>query len=249
MHGDHFFGLVGFLSSLHLLGRTKPIHIYGPAPLKDVLRVTLKASQSYLGFEWHFNSLDFKQQRVIFEDNLIEVSSFPVKHRIECCGFLIREKERERGMIREKISEYGISVEAIPKIKKGDNLVLADGTIIPNSELTRDPMPPRSYAYSADTAYSERVVESVKGVDVLYHEATFASSLVQRAKDTFHSTTIQAAEVAKKAGVGKLVVGHFSARYTDLDIYDEEIGPIFSDYVLAEDGMVLKVESTNRLPQ
>ncbi len=241
LHGDHFFGLIGFLSSLHLLGRTKGVNIYAPPLLKDVIAVNLRASDTRLNFDLIYHDLDFKEKRVIFEDKVFTVESFPLKHRIDCCGFLIREKPRELGMIREKIKEYSIPVEQIPGIKKGADLVLPDGSTIPNAEVTKKPPAPRSYAYCSDTAFSESVIESVNGVDVLYHEATFTSGFAARAKETFHSTTIQAAEVAKQAKVGKLIVGHYSARYTELDVYHEELSPLLDNYVLAEDGLVVKL--------
>ncbi|MFT7612240.1 MAG: ribonuclease Z [Parvicellaceae bacterium] len=243
LHGDHFFGLVGFLSSQHLLGRTNPIHIYGPAPLKEVLTVTFKASQTYLNFEFVFHELDFKNRTLIMEDRLIEVYSFPLSHRIECCGFIVQEKPKERGMDKTKIKEYEIPLAQIDGIKNGNDFTTKLGVVIKNSELTFNPISPKSYAYCSDTAFSQSVIEQVNGVDMLYHEATFASALEARAKETFHSTTKQAAEVAKRANVGELVVGHFSARYTDLETFDEEIGAIFPAYTLAEDGMVLSVKS------
>jgi len=241
LHGDHFFGLVGFLSSQHLLGRAKPIHIYGPAPLKEVLTVTFKASQTYLNFEFIFHELDFQNRSLIMEDRLIEVHSFPLSHRIECCGFIVKEKLKERGMDKAKIKEYKIPLAQIAGIKEGNDFTTDSGQVINNKELTFDPIPSKSYAYCSDTAYSESVIEQVQGVDMLYHEATFSSELESRAKETYHSTTKQAAEVAKRANVGELVVGHFSARYTSLEVFDEEIGSIFSNYTLAEDGMLLNV--------
>ncbi|MBL4704538.1 MAG: ribonuclease Z [Flavobacteriales bacterium] len=242
LHGDHFFGLVGLLSSLHLLGRTNPIHIYGPPELKEVLSVTFKASQTYLNFEYIFHDLSFDSKHLIMEDKLIEVYSFPLIHRVDCCGFIVQEKLKERGMRKDKILEYKISLEAIPSIKKGGDLMLESGEVIPNDEVTNGPPASRSYAYCSDTAFSEDVIEAVKDVDVLYHEATFTSNLTERAKETMHSTTVQAAEVAKRANAGKLVIGHFSGRYTeDLSVYDEEIAPIFPNYQLAEDGMVINV--------
>ena len=241
LHGDHFFGLVGLLSSLHLLGRTNDIHIHAPEPLKEVLVANLRASQTQLNFNFIFHSLSFKSKELIFEDNLISVYSFPLRHRIDCCGFLFEEKTRERGMIKEAISEYSIPRANISGIKSGDDFVTADGTRIPNKQITRDPIPTRSYAYCSDTAYSENVIESIKGADLLYHEATFIELHKERAKQTFHSTAAEAATVAKKAGVKELIVGHYSARYKHLEDYQNEIEPIFKNYRLAEDGMVISI--------
>ncbi len=241
LHGDHFLGLVGLLSTFHLLGRTRPIHIYGPEKLKDIINLTLHGFHNNLNFTWNLHRLNFSKKELIFEDNLVEVHSFPLKHRIECCGFIIQEKVRERNIRKEKIEEYDLTLADIPKVKKGADHITTSGEVIPNSELTDDPLPPRSYAYCSDTMYSESTIDAVKGVNVLYHEATFTSELAARAKKTYHSTATQAAEVAAKAKVGKLVVGHFSARYKQLTKFDEEIKPVFPDYVLAEDGLKLIV--------
>lgn len=241
LHGDHFLGLVGLLSTFHLLGRTRPVCIYGPEKLRDIIDLTLHGFNNKLNFEWELRNLNFKNKELIFEDNLIEIHSFPLKHRIDCCGFLIQEKERERNIKKDKILEYNIPLADITGLKKGADFKTSNGNVISNEELTEDPMPARSYAYCSDTMFSEATIESVRNVDVLYHEATFTSDLSSRAKKTYHSTAKQAAEVAAKADVGKLVVGHYSARYKELDKFDEEISPVFANYVLAEDGLKIKL--------
>lgn len=241
LHGDHFLGLIGLLSSFHLLGRTRPLKIYAPAQLREIIDVTLKASHTYLNYNWILHELNFNEKELIFEDNLIQVESFPLKHRINCCGFLIKEKKRELNLLKEKIKEFSIPLAKIPTLKLGNDLVLEDGTIIRNDKLTKAPLPERSYAYCSDTTYSEKVIDAVRNVDVLYHEATFTEDKRERAKETFHSTAMQAATVAAKAKVGKLVVGHYSARYKELDAFDLEIAPVFSNYLLACDGMVINI--------
>jgi ribonuclease Z len=241
LHGDHFLGLVGLLSTFHLLGRTRPVCIYGPEKLREIIDLTLHGFNNKLNFDWKLRNLNFKNKELIFEDNLIEVHSFPLKHRIDCCGFLIQEKERERNIKKDKILEYNISLADIPDLKRGTDFTANNGDVISNAELTEDPLPARSYAYCSDTMYSDATIEAVRNVDVLYHEATFTSDLASRAKKTYHSTAKQAAEVAAKAEVGKLVVGHYSARYKDLDKFEEEISPVFSNYVLAEDGLKIKL--------
>ena len=241
LHGDHFLGLVGLLSTFHLLGRTRPIRIYAPEKLRDIIDLTLHGFNNKLNFEWQLRNLNFKNKELIFEDNLIEVHSFPLKHRIDCCGFLIQEKERERNIKKDKILEHNISLADIPDLKRGADFTANNGDVISNAELTEDPLPARSYAYCSDTMYSDATIVAVRNVDVLYHEATFTSDLASRAKKTYHSTAKQAAEVAAKAEVGKLVVGHYSARYKELDKFEEEISPVFSNYVLAEDGLKIKL--------
>ncbi len=239
LHGDHFLGLIGLLSSFHLLGRTRPLHIYAPSSLREIIDVTMKASHTYLNYRWILHELNFYKKEVVFEDKLIQVESFPLKHRIDCCGFLIKEKERELNVLKDKINEFSIPLDQIPAIKKGKDLIRQNGTIIKNKILTREPLPARAYAYCSDTAYSDKVIEAVREVDVLYHEATFTEEKRARAKETFHSTALQAATVASHSKVGKLIVGHYSARYKELDDFEKEISPVFSNYELAYDGMVI----------
>lgn len=241
LHGDHFFGLIGLISSMHLYGRTKPLHVFADQQLEEIIHLQLKASKSYLNFELLFHPLTFDQPTIIFEDNLVEISSFPLKHRIPCCGFLFKEKERQLRIRKDKIQEYSISMETIPKIKNGSDLVLDDGSVIPNVELTLPPDPPRSYAYCSDTSYSAQVIEAVRGVNLLYHEATFLQAMKDRAKATAHSTTVQAAEVALKAKVDRLIIGHYSARYTDTASFKAEAETIFTPVIIAEDGLAINI--------
>ncbi|MBT6029606.1 MAG: ribonuclease Z [Crocinitomicaceae bacterium] len=239
LHGDHFLGLIGLLSSFHLLGRTRPLHIYAPSSLREIIDVTMKASQTHLNYRWILYDLNFNNKEVIFEDKLIQIESFPLKHRIDCCGFLIKEKKRELNVLKDKIKEFSIPLAQIPGIKKGKDLILKDGTIIKNQLITKEPLPERSYAYCSDTTYSNKVIDAVREVDVLYHEATFTEEKRARAKETFHSTALQAATVAANSKVGKLIVGHYSARYKELDDFDKEISPVFNNYQLAYDGMII----------
>ena len=239
LHGDHFLGLIGLLSSFHLLGRTRPLHIYAPSSLREIIDVTMKASQTHLNYRWILYDLNFNNKEVIFEDKLIQIESFPLKHRIDCCGFLIKEKKRELNVLKDKIKEFSIPLAQIPGIKKGKDLILKDGTIIKNQLITKESLPERSYAYCSDTTYSNKVIDAVREVDVLYHEATFTEEKRARAKETFHSTAVQAATVAANSKVGKLIVGHYSARYKELDDFDKEISPVFNNYQLAYDGMII----------
>lgn len=241
MHGDHYLGLLGFLSSLHLLGREREMHIYGPAELEEVVRVQLKASQTYLRYELHFHVNHGEGKHLILDSKAMTVHSFPLKHRIPTYGFLFSEKTREPNMIKEKLAEYRIPIVKIPEIKRGEDLVLEDGTVVPNAELVTPPPPPRSYAYCSDTAVLPALVDMVKGANLLYHEATFTNEHADRAKVTFHSTAAQAAELAAKAGVHKLLIGHFSARYKTTDTLLSEACARFKNTVAADDGMLVEI--------
>lgn len=241
LHGDHFFGLVGLLSSLHLLGRDKGLTIYGPQELEQIIRLQLEVGGAKLGFELHFVPLNGNEHKLIFEDKLIEIWTFPLRHRIPTNGYLIREKIKERKLNAERFQEAGLSLTLIPKLKQGMDVVLDSGETIYYEEYTYPQKPSKSYAYCSDTIFDERIVEYVKGVDLLYHEATFLNDKLDRAKQTFHSTAEQAATIAKEAGVGKLLLGHLSARYDSGVKHAEEAAVVFENVVVVEDGDVYKV--------
>ncbi len=241
IHGDHYLGLVGFISTLHLLGRTRPLHVYGPAPLEEIINMQLQFSQTYLKYQLHFHAISFDKSTVLHEDDVLTVETIILKHRIDCAGFLFKEKEKKHNMIKSKIKEYDISMSAIPDIKDGEDLVLEDGTVVPNAELTKPRPPSTSYAFCSDTAYHEPIIEQIKGVDMLYHEATFLEELAKRAKDTFHSTAKQAATIAAKAEVKQLVIGHYSARYKDIQPFYDEASSIFPNTILAEEGKTYRI--------
>ncbi len=194
-----------------------------------------------LEFDIEFIPLKGDDPEMIMDNGRVTVTSIPLKHRVPSFGFLFSEKERDKNIIKEKIREYDIPLSAIPLIKKGDDLVMSDGRVIPNSELTIEPPVTRSYAYCSDTAYFTRLAELVKGVDLLYHEATFASALTQLAHMTGHSTSTEAATVARDSGAGRLVIGHFSARYKEPDILLSEARAIFPDTIAAEDGLTISI--------
>jgi ribonuclease Z len=244
LHGDHFFGLVGFLSSLHLLGRTNDMNIYCPPGLKDILELQFKHSDTRLRYTINYTELEYGKSVKIFEDNKLEIFTIPLLHRISCNGFLFKEKPSLPGIKKEAIRTYNISVEQLPKIKQGQDLVLEDGRVIPNKELTVQPPPPRAYAYCSDTAYNEQIIPIIEGVDLLYHEATFMEDMKPRAVETFHSTTIDAATIAKKAGVKQLIIGHYSARYSVLEPMQAEAQSVFPNTLLAEEGRCYKVLQT-----
>ncbi|MFA8451679.1 MAG: ribonuclease Z [Bacteroidales bacterium] len=236
LHGDHFFGLVGLISTFHLLGRSKDLHIYGDANLEQIIRVQLKASQTYLRYNLIFHPLKPKESQVLYDDELLTICAFPLSHRIPTWGFSFREKEKLRNINRDFIIEKDISVEDILKIKAGADYIDEFGVLFPNNKITRTPIPPRSFAYVSDTKYFEPVVDYVRKVDLLYHEATFDASRTVDAKDKFHSTSVDAATIAMKAEVGKLIIGHFSARYKDSNQLIQEGAEVFPNIEGAIEG-------------
>lgn len=237
LHGDHFFGLVGLLSSMHLLGRDKGITIYGPEGLEKIIRLQLEIGGTILGFGLQFVALDGKTSGLIYEDNRIEIRTFPLKHRIPTNGFVIAEKPFARQLDGEKYKQDGHSLAHIPALKRGEDVMLEDNTLLKAAEYTFEPRKSRVYAYCSDTSYDESIIPYIQDADVLYHEATFLEEMVDRAKHTFHSTARQAALIAQKAGVGRLFLGHLSARYDNGSAHEAEAQVIFDDTVFVEDGM------------
>lgn len=236
LHGDHFFGLVGLLSSLHLLGRDKGLTIYGPEELEQIIRLQLEVGGAKLGFDLQFIALNGKEDRLLYEDKMIEIWTFPLNHRIPTNGFLIREKPKERKLDADKFEEAGLSLTLIPKLKQGLDVELESGEIIYSNEYTYPAKASKSYAYCSDTIFDERIVSYIKHVDVLYHEATFLNDKLERAKQTFHTTAEQAAVIAKQAEVGKLLLGHLSARYDNGLKHYEEASAVFENVRVVEDG-------------
>ena len=235
LHGDHYLGLIGFLSTLHLLGRTKELHVFGPEALKEIIFSQLKASQSFLSYHIEFHSLTAKVSELIYEDDKVSVSTIPLKHRIYCNGFLIQEKQHEHRINLAAVTQHQIPIAWYHRLKKGEDYV-SDNKTIPVAELTFPPYPSRSYAYCSDTAYLEAIIPLIKGADLLYHEATFLSEHKKRAHQTQHSTIEEACIIAKKSEVKKLIVGHYSARYKSTAPFLEEALPIFENTTTVEDG-------------
>lgn len=238
LHGDHFFGLVGLLSTMHLLGRNAGLTIYGPQELEQIVRMQLEIGHAKLDFDITFVALDGKTSALIFEDRLIEIHCFPLKHRIPTNGYRIQEKPKERRIISEALRESKLSLAAIPFFRNGLDYVDETGEIHEVDQYTLPPKPVKSYAYCSDTAYSEKVIPAIEGVDVLYHEATFTEAMADRAKTTFHSTSKQAALIAQKAGVKCLLLGHLSARYENGNLHEDEAKTIFENTTFVEDGKV-----------
>ncbi|MBK7713283.1 MAG: ribonuclease Z [Bacteroidales bacterium] len=236
LHGDHIFGLYGLLSTFSLMGRKNPLNLYAPENYHRILLSHLLDFDIHLNFEIVFIPLAGKDPMLILDDKYITVTSFPLKHRVPSFGFLFREKPAERNIIKEKIEKFNIPGIRIPAIKKGADYLTPDGIVIKNSELTIPPPEPLSYAYCSDTRYFKRLSSFVKGVTVLYHEATFDKSMDDLAAMTGHSTTLDAARTALEAEAGSLIIGHFSARYRNILPLVEEAKTVFSNTLPAIDG-------------
>jgi len=241
LHGDHFYGLIGMISTFNLLGLKKDIHIYSPSQLKDIIQPQLEFLKAGLQFNIVFHPLNFKKPQVIYSDKKVEVISFPLKHSINTCGFLFRELPREANIKKEYVKKYNIPIPEIIKIKRGAGFQTSEGEFIPHEELTTPPPRPRSYAFCSDTAFYPPVAETIYGVDLLYHEATFTEELKEWAKNTYHSTAREAAEIAKMANARQLILGHFSARYKNVSPFLEEAREIFPKTEAAEDGSTYKI--------
>lgn len=239
LHGDHCFGLPGLLSTLGMLGRMGELVIHGPKEIEDYMRPILALFCQGLPFEVRFNPIDPTSHQLVMEDRSLQVYSLPLKHRVPCCGYLFAEKPKARHIVRDMIDFYQVPVAMIQHLKEGADFVTPDGEVIPNSRLTRTAEPPKRYAYCSDTAYQPSLIPLLEGVDLLYHEATFAECDAARAKETFHSTARQAAQIAKEAHAKRLVIGHYSARYESVKHLKEEADAIFPDTTLANEGLRL----------
>lgn len=236
LHGDHYLGLVGLLSTLHLNGRTRPMHLFGPPQLKEIIDLQLNVSETVLRYELIFHETHTNHSEEIYANDHVSVETIILNHRIPTTGFLFREKKRKRKINNEKVTAYDIPVEFIPLLRYGIDYTDKLGNKISNAELTFDPPPSRSFAYCSDTIYTEDFLEQIQGVDLLYHEATFMHDMLERAQETFHTTALQAGQLAQKANVSKLIIGHFSARYRDLSPLLEECRQIFTASFLAIEG-------------
>ncbi|WP_353084654.1 ribonuclease Z [Flavobacterium sp.] len=236
LHGDHFYGLIGLISTFMLLNRENDLHIYGPKGIKEIILLQLRASDSYSGYNLYFHELTSKESVTVFEDEKVIVKTIPLSHRIYTNGFLFQEKNIERKLNFETIENYTIDKVYFNKIKFGGDVTLEDGTVIPNSELSFPPLPVKSYAYCSDTKYDEKIIPIIQNVDYLYHESTFLESEEALSEKTMHSTAKQAATIATKAQVKNLILGHYSTRYSSIELFKEEAQTIFPSVHLAEDG-------------
>lgn len=238
LHGDHYFGLPGFLHSMGLLHREHDLHLFAPAPLKQILDLQLEAASNQLPYTLHFYPLE--QEGVIVQNDKFKVTSFATKHRIPCWGFRFDQVRAPRKVNPEKAIEHGIPAAFYDRLKWGDDYITKQGELVKNEWVTNPGVKPLSYAYSADTIFDETLVEKVQGVDLLYHETTYLKELDKRAALRFHSTTTQAACIAKNAGVGRLLIGHFSSKYDKLDVFEQEACEVFPDTSLALEGVTFR---------
>jgi len=236
LHGDHYFGLVGLLSTMHLLGRDRGITVYGPKELEQIIRLQLEVGGAKLNFSCEFVALDPKGKELIFEDRMMEIWAFPLKHRVPTSGFQIVEKQKDRPLDGDKFKADGLSLTLVPFLKRGEDVELPDGSTIYADDYTFPAPRIKSYAYCSDTIFHESISSYVAGTTLLYHEATFLHEMKERAKTTFHTTALQAAEIAKAAGVERLLLGHLSSRYETNDRHIEEAKPVFSNVLVVEDG-------------
>lgn len=242
LHGDHCFGLPGLIASFRLLGRDVPLHVYGPKGIKKMLETIFDITETHRGFEVVYHELNSKISEKIFEDNRVEVYTIPLDHRIYCNGYLFKEKGKDRHLNMKEITKYPeIETCDYHNIKAGKDFELSDGYVLKNEILTTEPAAPVSYAFCSDTRYLESVIPIIKNVTVLYHESTFLHDLKEMADYTGHSTALEAATIAKKAEVGKLILGHFSNRYGDLSVFTDEAREIFPNTYLPKALEVVKI--------
>ncbi len=242
LHGDHYLGLPGLLFSLHLLGRKKDIHVYSPPGLKKIIQMQFRLCKMKTSYKIRYHEIK-RENKVIHEDESIKVKTIKMLHSISTYGFVFSEKKRNRNIKKEYVDKYNISVKEIQEIKEGGNYTTSKGDIISNEEITIAPPSPRTYAFCSDTAYTESFIESIKEADTLYHEATFMKDSSDLANGKYHSTTVEAALIAQKSFVNKLIIGHYSARYDDdqLEMYIKEARSVFSATFLAEEGQTFVI--------
>jgi len=238
LHGDHFFGLVGLISTFRLLTRETDLHVYGPKGIKEIVTLQMKLADSWTNYNLYFHELTSKESELIYEDDLVEVHTIPLEHRVYTNGYLFKEKEGERKLIPYLAEEANINVAYYRKLKQGFDVENEDGVLIKNESVTKPADKPKSYAFCSDTVYKEDIVPIIKNVDVLYHESTFLEKNADLGPKTKHSTAKEAATIAKKANVGTLLLGHFSTRYGGLEPFKTEAKEVFDNVELCGDGKV-----------
>ncbi len=242
LHGDHYYGLMGLISTMQLFGRQKELHIYAPAILEEIIRLNFKASDSRINFDIVFTAIDQAPSEPIVEHKHFFVKAFPLTHRVVCNGFIIKEKEKPHRLIKEKLPK-NIKLQHIATLLQGKDVYDEHESLLyKNKDYAKPPKKSRSYAYCSDTAFDENIVDTIKNTDLLYHESTFLDELEERARNTFHSTASQAATIAKKANVSKLLLGHYSTRYKELEPFVEEARRIFPNSFLSLEGEDIVIE-------
>ncbi len=240
LHGDHYFGLIGFITTLNLLGRKLPLHIYAAPLLKNIIELQLSAGDARRSFDIIFHDTTPTYTK-IYEDERMEIYTFPLIHRIDCTGFLFREINNKRKVNSEALAGRHLNGIQYKMLQDGTDVVLEDGTVLENSIYTRPPLPHKSYAFCSDTMHDNTIIQYIARVDVLYHEATFLNDRLQRATETFHSTALQAAQTAQKAHVGRLIIGHFSSAYPSTEPFLQEAKSVFSNTFVAVEGHTFQI--------
>ena len=241
LHGDHYFGLVGLLNTFGLLSHQQELHVYGPAPLQQIVEMQMKVAETVLPYPLFFHTIN--KAEILVDDDKIKISCFPTTHRIECYGFLFEEKEGKRKLLIEKVKKQNIPVSFYTSLQNGLDYITPQGQRIINAEVTTAPEKGMKYAFCADTRYEEKLLEYITGADMIYHETTYLDNMREMAFERFHATTKQAAEMAKKAGVKRLLIGHFSSKYSTLEHFEEEAREVFPNTELAIEGNVYDVMS------
>ena len=244
LHGDHFFGLIGLISTFGLLKRTKELHIYGPKGIQEIINLQLKLSKSWVSYDIIFHELESENSELIFEDDKVEVHTIPLDHRVYTNGFLFKEKIGERKLNIEAIKENPeIEICDYQNLRNGKDFTTEKGKVIKNNTLTFNPHKSLSYGYCSDTTYKPDIIPIIKNVDLLYHESTFLNDRKDLAKTTKHATAEEAGNIAKEANAGQLILGHYSSRYNDLDLFKQEAETVFDNVILAKEGKVIKIDS------
>jgi ribonuclease Z len=243
LHGDHYFGLIGLITTYHLLGREKELHLYAHPDLKKIIDLQLESSKTVLRYPLIFHEINPEVSELIHEDTSVTVETIPLEHNFPTCGFIFREKMGKRRIDKDFLDKHKMHYTTIQKIKNGADYTDDDGNVYPNKKITTDPLKPRSYAYVTDTAYNEAIIPVIKNTSLLYHEATFMEDKAKDATEKFHSTAKQAARIAKKAKVEQLLLGHYSARYKYITKIQAEATTVFSNTIMADDGKIITVSN------
>ena len=240
LHGDHYFGLIGLINTMHLLGRNKELHIYAHKFLKGIIDLQMEASSTELRFPLFFHDIPVDSEEVLYEDSNIQIRNLLLDHSIACSGFLFKEKKALRTILKEEVLKYNIPFSYYEKLKLGKDFIDNNGKRIKNNKVTKNNSKPHSYAFCSDTRFLADIANKISNIDLLYHEATFKQDLQDRASETGHSTTLEAATIAKKANVHRLLIGHFSQRYKNLEELKNEAKKIFPETLLAYSGLTLE---------
>lgn len=241
LHGDHYFGLIGLLSSMGLSGRTAPINLYGPPELIDIINLQLKVADTALPYPLNFTAIEPNYCGVLLDIPYLKVICFPTEHRIACHGFLFESGTKERKIVPEACREYEIPAAFYNQLKRGENYMRRDGFLVENEWVTRPPDNAKSYAYCADTLYTESFISVIKDANVIYHESTYLNDQEDKARLRFHSTATQAADIAKAANAGKLLLGHYSSKYEDISLFETEARHVFPNTIATTEGMIIDI--------